>query len=639
MLPERKNRTNQFAICWNGLIYPVTQVFGAADLREEITNAAPHGGFRFNDAAGEVQTVFFSNALSTRVLLLLRCGQSDTAVKLWTPNPRRQYMFNNAVSDDPYLEMASDWAWAMFDRVICAHMGGDETLALATARQLAEVQPKIEAEAARRGFRRQEDYANRGKQKPYLDFLEQLPQLLTDLERRQKEGPRAGILESSSVNIKNQSARIAALIHDLDLVHARQWGQPGWVNVADDPTVAKLIEEGDAAVEPLLTCLETDDRLTRSVGFGRNFFRNRTVISVKSAARTALQSILQATFNGGAPEIRAYWKKYGGMNLDERCYAILQDDTASARWLEAAEHIAPDQTPDGYTIVQPIPTSAQVASRGEVLRTRTNPSITDLMVRRATEIPVNNPNSYDLAASCEMALHLAVWDPDTARPVVETLIKRCGTVLKYSGTGQPNFGFGPPLGRWLTRLTLFAGKSGDSQVFEDYAAWIETTTPEQLGAFCLDDFEPLEKFYTNLVLQAAAQKLFAPTNAVWGKLPWKGIYGSNPASSDLVQIPAFRALLARELTNETVCGYVLWTAPNRVECQLTNGLNMSTGSVAAFPTGEQPSNGAKAELRWCDWIAWSLSTSKRVPFFNPLAPPQTRDEAIQKDRELLLMEH
>ena len=160
VLPK-KTGTNQFAICWNGLIYPVAKIAAPADLHAETTNAVSPGRFsgRDNSAAGETQTVRFGGALATRVLLLLRCGETAAALTNLTQN--RQMMFgggSRTQSDDPYLEFAGDWEWAMFDRTICAHMRGDENLALATARQLAEIHPQIEAECARRGFPRPQNW-------------------------------------------------------------------------------------------------------------------------------------------------------------------------------------------------------------------------------------------------------------------------------------------------------------------------------------------------------------------------------------------------------------------------------------------------------------------------------------------------
>jgi hypothetical protein len=284
----------RFAIAWNGLIYPLVKLGDEADLHAEVerwqaagsTNRTFFSGSS-DFAIGESRSVFLPSAQSTRVLLLLRVGEAAAALTNFVPNRDADVRFRsriaspagtNAPAYDTYLQFAGDWAWALFDRVINAHARGDTALALATARTLAGVQPKIEMEAARRGFPRQRNYDPGKKEKPYLDFLEQLPQLLADLERRAQEGPRISVLERGLTHFNNPDERIAALIRDLDLVAARQMSQAGWVVPAQDPIVAALIAEGDAAVEPLLDCVESDQRLTRAVGFGRDFFRGgRTV--------------------------------------------------------------------------------------------------------------------------------------------------------------------------------------------------------------------------------------------------------------------------------------------------------------------------------------------------------------------------
>jgi hypothetical protein len=72
------------------------------------------------------------------------------------------------------------------------------------------------------------------------------------------------------------------------------------VFLPEDPIVSALIGEGDAAIDPLLDCLEQDQRLTRSVGFGLDFHRGRTVIPVSSASDVALKAILQAGFSNAS---------------------------------------------------------------------------------------------------------------------------------------------------------------------------------------------------------------------------------------------------------------------------------------------------------------------------------------------------
>lgn len=644
VLPK-KFGTNQFAICWNGLVYPVKTAFGAASLQAEMTNAVmplnmrPGWNWEHDSAAGEAQTVIFAGAKSTRLLLLLRCGETEAALKTWTPflprwrfaNGSEMVIPTNSNSIDPYLEFASDWAWAMFDRMISAHQRGDEALALATAQQLAEVQPKIEAECARRGYQRPQYPAPswRSKPGPYLGFLGQLPQILADLERRAKEPAKINIIEAGTTNYPDRAKRIAALIDDLDLVNTRQWDQPGWVELPEDPIVSALIQEGEPAVEPLLNCLEHDKRLTRSVGLGRDFFRGRTVIPVHDAAKAALQSILRAGFADDAPEIRAYWNKYKGLKLEDRWYAILKDDAAWARWGEAAANIVQPENvrwyPGGLTVSKAAPTNTPVRMDGEILRAKTNPSVTELMARRALEVPTNNVNAYDISTSCQMALYLATWDPAASLPVARTLSKRACTVMKYSGQ---------QLGPLVTKLALARARAGDPQAFDDYASWMATTSPDALGYSISECLQPLRQFPTNQTLQAAAEKMFGDTNSNWSRLPWNEMHGDNPIGSDLVKLPAFRQLLVRELGRTNVCGSFTWHASGQIDYAITNYQSGGYGSIA-FQSGTQPTNGTTSELRWCDWIAFSLSQGKRIPFFDPFATAVERDAAIENARKLL----
>ena len=647
VLPKKVG-TNQFAICWNGLIYPVAKVSAPADLRAEITNsnspASRRFGYSGGSAVGEERSIIFANALSTRTLLLLRCGETAAALTNWSPNQRMMMSRGGfgggrgpVQSNDPYLEFASDWAWAMFDRTICAHMRGDEALALATAQQLADVQPKIEAECARRGFP-QPQYPTpdwRSKPGPYLGFLDQLPQILADLERRQKEGNHVSVIQSGLQNATNQTERIAALIRDLDLVSARQWGQPGGVNLPEDPIVTALIQEGDPAVEPLLDCVDHDKRLTRSVGFGRDFFRSRTVIPVSDAAMVAVKSILQAGFSDGTAEIRVYWDKYKGMKLEDRWYAILNDDTAGGRWGEAASDITQPENvatfPRGFSIIKPAPTNAPVRMRGEILRTKSNPSVAELMARRALDVPANNPNTYDLSTACQIGLDLAAWDSQAAVPVAKALVKRCRTVLEYSD--QQNSRSDQRMGTFIAKLTLACAQNGDTDVFEDYAAWLKSTTPEQLGFSLSESLEPLRKYPTNEILQLAAPSLFGNTNSAWSRLPWARAGFDDPVASDLVNVPAFRLLLARELDRKEVCGSISFSSPNMIRFEITNYMSGSRGIT--LPVDSQITNGTSVELRWCDWIALSLASGKHIPPFNPFAPVEKRDNAIEEAEKML----
>ena len=307
------------------------------------TNASRMRMMLYGRAIPERMSIAQDSILPIKVCLLLRLGENDSAAKVWTAcNVSVKNSGGRQSDKDPYLMLAGDWSWSLFDRMICAHMRGDVPLALVTARKLTKIQPNIEAEAAQRGFAHPQSYGNgmqKPKEQPYLPFLNQLPQLLADLERRANEPKEKSVVEIGLTNFPGQSDRIAVLIEDLDLVKARQMGQPGWVAPQEDPIVQALIKEGDAAVEPLLDCWENDKRLTCSVGFGRDFFRDRHVLPVANAAKAAVQEILRAQFQI-AEDARAYWRQNKGVKLEDRWYATLENNQAGVgQWLQAARDI------------------------------------------------------------------------------------------------------------------------------------------------------------------------------------------------------------------------------------------------------------------------------------------------------------
>jgi len=655
VLPERDAASKRFAICWNGLVYPLVEVGSTASLHAEAANFSPGMGHGPHGLAiNESRSVFSTNATSSRVLLLLRCGETTAALTNWLPSipPSGSRFVSGTLpvsslagrsNVDPYLQFAGDWAWALFDRMICAHMRGDVSLAAATARQLGEAQPKIEAEAVKRGIKRQPDYnsRDRGTEKPYLDFLAQLPHMLTDLERRERENIRVPVLDRGLTNFPAQSSRIEALIHDLDLVSARQSGQPGGVSLTFDPIIAALVNEGDAAVDALLDCYEKDKRLTRSVSFGRDFFRSRNVIPVATVAGVALRSILQGTFQG-VPDMRAYWRKYRAMPIEERWYAILNDDAETLRWLEAAGNITrpANQTMDyggGFLTTSTLAPSASLKLRGESLRGKSSPSVTDLLTRRALDIVPTNAAAYNLPTACELCLRLADWDIHTAGPVATTLVERCRMVMEYSDSRPRYSGSGQQIGLLIARLTTVRARAGEAHAFDDYASWLKTTTPDQLQYSISEALAPLLSHSTNAAVREAAESMFGSTNSPWGTLPWKNTGSFNPLETDLIRIPAFRRLLARELDIKTVRGSFQWMEPGTIQHHITNltGGNMVGSRTFRLPERERPPKNTRIELRWCDWIAFTLAEKNQIPPFNPFLEVERRDELLRKARALM----
>jgi len=308
----------RYAVAWNGLVYPLISVgrpidlandilamLGAAELGRVGTTRRRSGQSRFNghDAISEEACVSVETMLPMKVCLLLRLNRADLAEAVWAtgtgiptpegPRPRIDLKMYGIT----YLTLAQDLAWYQFDRAICAHMRGDDALALADARMLTSLRRAVELKADAMGFPRENPRFNGGKFIPHLKFLDQLPELLDDQERRAKE--RAEAPEKPRPD--GSENPIAAAIRDLDQIAVLQWGQPGTVDLGESPIIKDLIAQGAAAVQPLIDDYRKEKRLTRSVEFGRGSLRNRTILHADRAAYAALAGILETEDFGPAP--------------------------------------------------------------------------------------------------------------------------------------------------------------------------------------------------------------------------------------------------------------------------------------------------------------------------------------------------
>ena len=200
----------RFAVCWNGLVYPVVSIGDTSDWRADVRAAMKNAGRQWASALPEAHGVSHETARPLKGCLILRLGDAQLAEDFWLAiqaGAQRAPMALNAKSGltnptgnatakldeaDPYLNWASDWAWDLYDRAVCADMRGDDRLALASARSLEAARPKIEAAAGERGFKRQPTFTSPsdGKFQDYVNFLGPLPVLLADQERRgQRQNP------------------------------------------------------------------------------------------------------------------------------------------------------------------------------------------------------------------------------------------------------------------------------------------------------------------------------------------------------------------------------------------------------------------------------------------------------------------
>jgi hypothetical protein len=694
VLPETPGETARFAVTWSGLVYPTVTVGEPADLEADVKalentaravlkaragrpgqgEAGAFGGFGTNH---EGFPVSLTGLHPIKVCLLLRTGRADLAERVWaagTGRPRevagkaRIDLTNYGVS---YVTMANDLAWYHFDRAVCAHMRGDDAVALADARALMSLQKAVEAKAEALGFAHPRRLVDRGEgPAAYIDFLGQLPELLADHERRAREPKRPPLPPPGG----DKKTRIAALIADLDQVFAPQFGQPGGVSLGEATVVRALIEEGDEAVEPLIDDLERDTRLTRAVHFHRDFHRSRTIMGAHEAAYTALSGLLKTPFFGAvatgdnlsarglqgrivvADRIRAYWEKNRGVPLVERWYRTLADDIAGpGQWLQAAGNIVqhenvsvvPGSTAFMSTITTQLPPGARPRLRGELLREKNDPSVAELMAMRVKEIDPGGPldasssDQFKVGSANQMAAMLAEWDSKSALPTLKARVDRCARVVQAGQTAGKRF-HGMEAG--IASLTLLRTRLGDHEALDDYAAWVRTVTPDHFDFPQIAMFEPLWRNPDHPAVIAAAVALFEDPKSPWNPKVWRGEadvaegHQRDLFGTPLLGLKSFRVLVLRALGDTTQVGTVATDADGRVIVIQGNYKTVSDGHSTEHHvefSGEPnaPRNPFKPApssmpLRMADKACESLEQLDGIPRFQKQWPLAKRDEAI-----------
>lgn len=646
----------KFAVCWDGLVYPVVSIGQGADLDQEVRDLLKNDKERIETKkgypyrreinAGSRGVIGCAQLDLLKAALLLRLGKTALAEQIWA-----QYFLlpEDKPGEDPYLRLARGWAFSLFERAICAHMSGEDPLALASAEALVSIQEAVEREAAARGLPRPTSWRDQSKALPYLSFLGRLPDLVADQRRRSKQAPYTPVLQ---MNPQPQGTeRVAGLIRDLELVSARQDSQPGCVSLDDDPIVKALIQEGPAAVEPLLDCVEKDTRLTRSVGFGRDFRPDRTVLSVYRAARVALADIMKTSqFQDSerevsyedmegrkrlAAEIRSYWQKNKGVPLVERWYQKLADDNDSPEeWLEAATNLSePVDVERGYgssygggwrTLSKREPGTV-LPLKGESLRAKKNPSVTDLFLRRISSLTERSEGtSRRLEAACKLALAFADWD---GKGHFSELHDFCQTLLKREDRSAI------PVFPHLVQIFEKRYSLGDKAALEEYLDWLATAPS---GLERIEYLSPLWRHMDDPAATRAAEKMFAKEDSKWSSLFKSGHLGNKSKEcvrSPLLGLPGFRTGLLRALVDTTVTGTFRTDGGPigpRFEFHLGWGWDCS---FTADPMA--PQKRMSEAVRVCDLFAYELSQVDGFPQCQLYWPIEARDKAISACADIL----
>lgn len=610
-----------YAIGWNGLVYPVISIGEKQNLRSDILSIVSkdkkeraeyekkYPGETINrsrysySAFSEDRALSEKSLLPLKVALLLRLHEVELAETLWKSLDQLDTDENETSFKDPYLLLIQDLVWAYFDRAVCAHMRGDTSIAFTSASILSKLQKAVDLEAKKRGFQESIRLIHH--------VLASLPELLSDEERRLNTPRNKDVSTLLNELSDDPIVKTKALIELLDEISARQFGQPGGVYLGDDPILKELIRVGEPAVELLLTCLEEDSRLTRSVSFHRDFFRTRRFISVSEAAYIALCEILQIHNFGKeddwkgrgvegqaeiAAKIRAYWNKYKGMPYSERLYKILADDQVGGEsWLEAASSI--------------------VQTAGKSLRGKNSPSVSTLMRERVKDLLA----AEEFDSSCDMVLILADWDLQAALPLLR---RRYQEIMK-----SPEY-----KSFYIVEITKKRVQAKDLNALPEYALWLDKVNPEELRSSIKGPISLLWENPTHPSMIEAGRKIFLQ-NSSWRSYLERDRIIENLIEAELSKrglllFAPFREYLLQKLSDKKDFGTVTLKKDGELEI-LIDMRRIGTRFDINDPLA--PAEGTRFKFRVCDYYAWYFVRElKGWAQFMLYWPEITRDQTIEK---------
>jgi hypothetical protein len=642
VFPPMKGRKERFAVCWNGLVYPLVSFGDKADLDGDIRALADSmkasqdeaakrgtgrqsGGFsRGPGGFDEGSAISAERPISLKLCLLLRLGRADLAESLfaagtsWTPEVRAHDLTGYEIS---YLTLATDWAFSVYQRFVSAHMRGDDAIALDAARRLSAFAKAVDTKAAAMGFER---VHNRFSKEPpaYFPFLRQLPELLADHERRAKEPARGPIPKRGG----DPSARISALIRDLDQTAERHESMRGGFagDPESSPLVQALVEEGQPAVEPLLTALETDMRLTRSVSDERGRMSDCKVHPVFAAELAAIQPLLDthefmhlqnspswtdpAWRKQLAQILRTYWEKNHALSLNERCYRDLRDDSAGRdpwAWVGAAGGLVAlkDERALPYVYSNYEYTTHRVRLGrplgGEEMRSRRDPSVSELMARRALEIARSDPRTTVpntvLTTACALAIRFDLWDEKAALPVIRELMRLAREVIAQRN--EQGYHQDHHLENFVAQFAIIRARGGEREGLKEYAEDIRKSDPKDAHPnFIFSRFEPMWTCADDPTIRDAARWLFNDPASPWaplvrdpGSQRMNWLFDERLYTSPLLRSAGFRDALIAAMAIKSVMG----------------------------------------KVRVCDHLAWRISTLGGAPECQLDWPEDRRDQAVE----------
>jgi hypothetical protein len=314
------------------------------------------------------------------------------------------------------------------------------------------------------------------------------------------------------------------------------------------------------------------------------------------------------------------------MSEPERWYQTLLDDPAGRKqWMQAAGNIL--ARTDGKTFYlwhnAPIPNATNHYTYvAESLRSKTAPSVADLLGKRALEIA---PTTYTSSEDCwafdnaaDLGLMLDEWDTRNAGSALKKIMQR-GPAPFYDQRETWN-SFCNDVLTPFARLAVALANLGDNTGLDLYSKCVKDRAASDLRRLPMA-LLPLARFPNYPSIKEASERLFRTGNGDWIEAQ----SGYDLLNTRLPLNRPFRELILNSLTNRTKAGTFVFKGKNQFNIAFDRG--GEEGGILQ-PDVFAPRIGQTVSFRVCDDVARRLSRIEGVPVLRLFWPEDRRDETV-----------
>lgn len=468
-------------------------------------------------------------------------------------------------------------------------------------------------------------------------------QVLADIQRRIAH-PRKPF-DRKEVAKLEKSKRFAALAEALEDVAAKQWGQPGGISWTGEPVIDAIIAEGTDIVPVLLDVMERDNRLTRTVSFGRDFFPPRTIHTVQRAATVALISVWPSAeaVKGSdhanyVANLRSEWAKNGNLTESQRWLKVLQDDSAGPdAWYRAAQELTSPKSQSrqgGFISISPV---GDKTLKGEDLREEFGGQVIQAMSARVvqmTHVKVKESTSdlHRVGSGLRFANRFARWDAKAAAPFLIKVTENAFAVMDMWTEEEylRNNIYAPLADVLATRL-----KMGDRDAVADL---------DKLSGRYSPDFSRMEYWFKPFWVMAGDEEVDRIAAKSYARiardLESSDFRVKNAAlqcfrdlfRSPLVGVKSFREFVAQTLDNDEIVGRAtVEQGPNYLSAKFQLGKDGGSGSWG-IPSELKRAALIDKESNFTagEFIGQTVTSVKGAPAFSFTLKPEPRAKALRE---------